>query len=52
MASYPVAFRGHCTFGDDVDKIKFISKNLMIGASGDYSDFQKIYEHLEEKWRK
>jgi 20S proteasome subunit beta 7 len=48
----PIACYGSSLYSDNVDRFTQLGNNFVFSASGDYSDFMKISEELNEMWYK
>ncbi len=52
MATNPIARRGNNLRYKNLKRFSRIAPNLVLGSSGDYSDFQKVTQILEKEWHK
>ena len=50
MASNTLARYGSSLYHEDVSKLQNLSDNILVGSSGDYSDYQELMRLLNEKW--
>jgi 20S proteasome subunit beta 7 len=50
IGANPIATYGSTLYNDNMDRYTQVGKNFVFTASGDYSDFVKITEKLNEMW--